>query len=323
MRARMGWRSIVAIACAVLFGLSIQSKAAYPDRPVHFIIGYAPGGGGDNFIRYLSQKLSEKWGQPVIVENRVGADGTIASDSVAHATPDGYTILLVTTDFTVTPSEFKLNFDPIKSFEPVSVVTALPNILVANPSLQVNSVKDLVALAKSKPGQLNFGSSGTGSTTFLGMALLMQRTGIKMTNITYKGVGPAMVALLGGEVQFVFGDVTASLPQAKAGKVKALAVSTATRVPLMSDLPTIAQATGLSDFDVSVWYAVLAPAGTPKDVVEKLHDDIVSILKTADVQEHLQSQGFLTIADSSNEAATWIKDNLSKWTSLIKTLDLK
>jgi tripartite-type tricarboxylate transporter receptor subunit TctC len=300
------------------------AAAAYPERAVRLIVGFSAGGGTDFLARLIAAKLSEKWGQPVVVENREGADGTIAEEWVARAAPDGYTIGMVINTHTVTPLLRKLTYDPIKSFESVTLLESHPDVLVINPAvLQVNSLRELIALAKAKPGELNFGSGGASTPPFLITQLLMSRTGMKMVNVTYKGTAPMIVAMLGGEIQVMFGSVETTSQQVKAGKLKALAVSSKARSVMLPDVPTVAEAAALPGFDEGTWEGIVVPAHTPQEIVDRLHADIVAVLKTPDVKERFASQGYAVIGSTPGEFTKFIADDIAKWSALLKTLDLK
>ncbi len=310
--------------CTLTFTIAPALAAGYPERTVHMVVGFSPGGGTDFLARLVAAKLSERWGQPVVVENREGADGTIAEEWVARAAPDGYTVGMVINTHTVTPLIRKLNYDPIKSFEAVTLLESHADVLVINPSLlQVNSLQEFVALAKLKPGQLNFGSGGASTPPFLIMQLLMNRTGIKMVNVTYKGTAPMVIAMLGGEIQSMFGSVETTSQQVNARKLKALTVSSKSRSPLLPEVPTVAEALGLSSFDEGTWEGIVVPAGTSREIVGRLHSDIVAVLKTPDVQARFASQGYVAIGNTPEEFSKFITDDIAKWSALLKTLDLK
>jgi len=273
--------------------------------------------------RLIGTKLSEKWRQPVVVENRVGASNTIAVGIAARATPDGYTLAMVNANYTVTPNQLKLDYDPIKSFAPVSLLVTQPDVLVVSPSVPAKSLKELITYVKSNPATLNFGSSGIGGSPYLAMALLMHKTGMRMVSINYRGSTASLVGLLGGEVQVMFGSVTSVLPQVKAGKVNVLAVSTKDRFTGMPDVPTVAEAADLPGFDVSAWQGVLAPAGTSRAIISKLHTDMVGVLKLREVQTDLARRGNATIANSPKEFADFIKSDIPKWGALLKSIGNK
>lgn len=312
------------LSTLLLTGTSILTTTAamaagFPERPVRFLVGFPPGGGTDLLARVLGRKLADKWGQPVVVENRPGAGGTIADDFVAHAPTDGHTIGMATLSHAVTPSQMKLNYDPVKSFAPVILLVSAPEFLVVNSALQVSTVKELIALAKSKPGQLNYFSPGAGSPQLLLAGLLMQRTGIRMVNVTYKGSAPGIAALLGNEVQVTFAVAADIIEHAKSGRLKMLGVSTSIRSPLAPDVPTIAEAADLPGYEGSNWYGVLAPAGTPAAIVNRLNRDFAEMLKLPDVQAAFEKQGFILSGSSPQQFADFLKAETARWTAVLKT----
>jgi tripartite-type tricarboxylate transporter receptor subunit TctC len=323
-------RSTTLLACCVLANIGVQSaSAAYPDKPVHMIVPFAPGGVTDLLARTLAQKLGQRWNLPVIVENRPGGNGTVAESYVARAAPDGYTLIVVITSHTVAPSDhqYTLNYDPIKGFTPIVRLGSTPEVLVVNPvSLPVKSVKELIAAARAKPGALNFGSAGTYTPGFLNMALFMHATGIDMMNVNYLGSGPVLTAVLRGDVPLTFGTIAESLAQVKAGKLRALAVSGAKRSPLAPNVPTLAEAVAATDpaenemlSDETAWYGALAPGGTPRPIVSRLHDDMVAALKDPAVQARLADQGFELDGSSPDAFADFIRKDIAKWTQLRET----
>jgi tripartite-type tricarboxylate transporter receptor subunit TctC len=317
---------VAATACAsVVFGIAAPALAqTYPTKPIRMVVPFPPGGTTDILGRVAAQKLSEALGQQVIVDNRPGAGGNIGTEAVAKSPPDGYTLL---TDpgstLTMNPSLFaKLPFDPLKDFAPVSILAAVPNLLVVHPSLPVRNVKELIALAKARPGQLNYASSGAGQSTHLSMELFKSMARVNMTHVPYKGSSPAITDLLGGHVLLMFDNMPSALPHAKAGKLRGIAVSTAKRSPVTPDVPTVAES-GLPGFEVSVWFAVLAPAGTPREIVERLNGVLVKALKSADVRERLSSQGAEPIGDTPAEFTAVMKRDLLKWAKVVKDADIK
>lgn len=327
MMKKGGWQSILGTLVCLIGIISIMSGAIaanYPIRPVRLIVGFAPGGGGDALARLIGARLSAKWGQPVVVDNIEGADGTIAIDVVAHAAPDGYTIGIVSPSFAITPSLNKLNYDPIRSLAPVTLLEEEPYILVVNPSsVPAQTLGELVALAKSKPGVLNVGSGGLGTSPFVAMQILMQRADIKMTNVTYKGGSPALVALLGGEVQAMMGAFTTGVAQAKTGKLRALAVTTAVRAPASPDIPTVAEAANLPDYDEPGWDGILAPAQTPKEIVNQLSRDMAAVMKEPGVAQTMFKQGMIVVGSSPEEFGEKIKKDIVRYEPILRALKAK
>ncbi|MBI3938267.1 MAG: tripartite tricarboxylate transporter substrate binding protein [Betaproteobacteria bacterium] len=294
------------------------SAAGYPSRPVRFVVGYPPGGATDIIARTVGIRLSEGLRQQVIVDNRPGAGGIIGSDIVAKATPDGHTIVLVTTSHGVNPSLYsKLPYDTVKSFAPITQVGSLQLVLVVNPSLPVKSVKELVALAKSRPGKLNFASSGSGQSLHLAAELLKTMAGIDIVHVPYKGGAPARTDLLSGQVQLMFESMIGVLPFVKAGKLRGLAVSGAKRSPAAPDIPTVAEA-GVPGYEASGWVGVLAPAGTLKPIVTKLNAEIVNVLRTPEVHDRLFASGVEVVGSTPEQFAQFIRAQLVKWARVVK-----
>ena len=323
MRARIG--KVSATLCfAIGVGAAVPAMAAYPDRPVHFLVGYAPGGGIDTVTRTIAAKLSEKWGQPIIVDNRPGADGTSATETVAHATPDGYSVAWINEAYTITPSEYKLSYDPIKSLIPVTEVAYGPGVLLLNPVIPVSTLGEFVAYGKAHPDKVTAGAaSGPAGTPYLQMKMLLDQLGVKSAIAPFTGGGPVMAALLGNEIQITFTSVAIAAEQIKAGKVKALAVSSGVRSPKLPDVPTVAEAGPLPGYDASTWYGVMVPAGTSKEIVQKLHDDITAIARLPDVQERLANNGFVTIGSTSEQFAKEIDSEIARWAAVLKTVNGK
>lgn len=318
------WRVVLLVTCAFAAQFTPSAKAAYPEHTVHIIIPFGIGGASDFSGRLIAQKLSEKWGQPVVVENREGANATIGADLVAHAQPDGYTLLLTSQAHSIAPATMKVNYDPDKGFAAITEVAAVANLLVINPDhLKVKSVKELIALAKSKPGKLNFASLGTSDPAFMTMALMMKKAGIDMVNVTYKGAGQMLSALLSGEIDLLFGSITGLADQVKAGKITALGVSSKDRNPSLPDIPTIAESGGLPDFDVAVWYGFFTTGGTPKNIVDKLHDDIVSVVNRPDVKPLLEARGFSMVLNSPGDFDAFVKKDMAQIGDVMKALNVQ
>jgi tripartite-type tricarboxylate transporter receptor subunit TctC len=296
-------------------------RSAYPQRPIRMLVGFAPGGGTDTTARALAGKMSERLGQQIIIDNRPGAAGNIATDIAARATPDGYTILMGTiAALAINPALYaKLPFDPLKDVMPITRAVDSTNILVVHPSVQAGSVKDLVALAKSK--SLNGGSSGVGGAGHLALELFNLQAGTKITHVPYKGGGPAMVDLLAGNINLIFATAASSVAHIKSNRIKALAVTTAKRSGLVPDLPTIAEA-GVKDFEANNWYGILAPANTPRPIIDRLNKEIVAVLNAPDIKAFLFKQG-LDVAPSTPEAfAAYIRSEKAKWERVVKAAKL-
>ena len=309
-------RFIAALALNALAGAVFAQ--GYPNKTIRMIVPFAAGGPTDVMARTVGQKLTESWGQPVVIDNRGGGGGNIGSDILAKATPDGYTLAMIIVGHAINASLYsKLPYDPVKDFAPVTLAGAATIVLVAHPSVQAKSVKELIALAKSKPGKINWASPGTGTPHHLAGELFKTRTGIDMVHIPYKGAAPAVVDLLGGQVSLAFVSLPAALPHIKAGKLTALGVSSPQRSAVAPDVPTIAES-GLTGYELENWYGVLAPAGTPREIVNKLNGEIVKILQTQDVKERLNSQGFEIRTSTPEQFAAYLKSEIVKWAKIVK-----
>jgi len=297
-----------------------QAQEAWPTRPVTYVVPFTPGGSTDVIGRTLSQKLQETLGQPFVVDNRPGAAGAVGAGFVAKSRPDGYTLFGGTiSTHAINASLYKnLPYDPVKDFEPVCLVAFLPNVLIVDPNLKVNSVQELVALLKKDPSKRSFASSGAGTSTHLAGELFADLIDVKLTHIAYKGTPPAMLDVSSGQVPFMFDQMTAAIPLAKAGKLKLLAVTTAKRIALDPSLPTMMES-GIKDFDMSSWQAVYAPKGTPKAIVQKLYTEIAKILKAPDVKDKLGNQlGMEIAAGSPDELAKLMQKEIPRWADLVK-----
>jgi tripartite-type tricarboxylate transporter receptor subunit TctC len=310
----------------ILVGLPLQANAQsdYPNRPIRLIIGFPAGGSTDIVGRVVAQKLSERLGQAVIVENKGGAGGTIGTDAAAKAAPDGYTLTLGTTStMAVAPGAYsKLGYDPIKNFSPISLVAVTPYLLVVNPQVPANTLAELVTLAKSQPDKLNFASAGNGSTTQLAMEMLNDVAGMKMTHIPYKGNADADLAILSNQAQVLFGSMPALLQHAKTNKLRALAVGTSKRSPALPDVPTVAEQ-GYPGFEAALWLGVLAPAGTPKPIIDKLNKELVAIAATPDFKAAMDKNGADATSNTPEQFANLIKNEVSKYGSIVKKLGIK
>ena len=312
-------------AIALSFSMTAAANAAaYPDKPIRMLVGFAAGGGTDTTARAIGQPLSEALGQQVIVDNRPGAAGNIAADITAHSVPDGYTILMGTiAALAINPSLYqKLPFDPIKDFEPISLAVSSMNVLVVHPSVAAKNVKELIALAKAQAGKLTYGSSGVGGAGHLAGVLFDQLAGTKMIHVPYKGGAPAIIALVSGEVNMVFATAETAVPQVKAGKIRALGVTTAKRSALLPDLPTIAEG-GLPGYEANNWYGLLAPAKTPAAIVERLNREVVKVLNMPNVKEQLFRSGLDASPSTPKEFGAYIKSEMAKWSKVVKASGAK
>jgi tripartite-type tricarboxylate transporter receptor subunit TctC len=300
-----------------------NSAQSYPSKPIRLIVPFVAGGGTDLTARAIAQKLTQAWGQPVIVENRPGANGTIGVEIAAKSPPDGYTLTMISSSHSVNVSLYTdLPYDLVRDFEPITQATTQPYALVVNPSLPVKSVADLIALAKAKPGTLNYGSSGIGGLSHLSGALFASLADIRLAHIPYKGGAPAMGDVIGGQIEMLFSTLLQSHAQREAGKLRTLAVTTAKRSPAARELPTMIEA-GVPGFEVAGWYGVLAPAKTPPEIVAKLNTEIVRILHTREVQARLAADGSEPVGNMPQEFASHIKSEVAKWRKVITDAGIK
>ena len=308
----------------LLLSPSIAWAQSYPSKPLRFIVPFAPGGGNDVMARLIGGKLSETVGQQVIIDNRGGAGGAIGSELAAKAPPDGYTILMghIGT-LAINPALYpKLPYDPLKDFEPVCLVATAQNILVVHPSLPARSVKELISIAKAKPGHLNFVSGGTGGAGHLAGELLKSMAGVDMVHIGYKGAGPALTDLVGGQVHLMITNMPAAMPHVKSGRLRALAVTGESRSALMPDLPTIDEA-GVPGYELTNWFGVVAPAGTPQPVVMHLNREIVIGLKTREMRDRLAAVGAEPVGSTPSAFAAHIRAEVAKWAKVITAAGIR
>jgi len=318
----MTCNSVTAVLCAILASLCAAAWAqadSYPTRPIRIIVAYPPGGGVDIAARVIGQKLNEAWSQPVIVDNRGGAGGNIAMELAARAQPDGYTLIMTAAGPTAINVSLyrKIAFDPIRDFAPVARVASTIYALVVHPGVDAKSLKELIALAKAYPGKLTFASSGVGGPPHLVGELLKTMAGIDLTHVPYKGTGPALADLLGGQVTMMFSDAIAAGPHVNTGKLRGLAVTSPRRFPLLPQLPTVIEA-GVPGYSAVGWTALLAPAGTPRPIVAKLNAEVVRVLPLPEVREKLAGDGSEFGKNTPEELAQFIKEEISKWGKVIK-----
>lgn len=313
----VAWAGFAALAAAPAAG------AEFPARPVRFVVASSPGGALDVLARLIGPKLTEKWGQPVVVDNRAGAGGVIGTEMVAHASPDGYNLLVIAQGFTANPFLYKkLPYRTPEDFAPITILAYGPNVLVVHPSVKVASVKELIALAKQQPGKLNYATSGVGAASHLSIEMFKRMTGVEMVHIPYKGAGAATAAVVGGQVQLLFTSTGAAMPHIKSGRLKALGLTTAKRTPALPDVPTIAE-TGLSGFQVDGWYALMAPGKTPKPIIDRLYRDTAGVLKMPDIVARIEAVGLEPAGISPQEFGSYIRAELKKWGKLIKEAGIK
>jgi len=309
-------RLLLALLCALPL---VAAAQAYPSKPIRFVVPYPAGGPLDTVARLLGQKVSESVKQPVIVENKAGAGGNIGADAVAKSPADGYTILMgAVATHAINPTLYAhIPYDPVRDFIPVTQVASTPNVLVVNPSVPAANVKEFIAYAKAHPGKLNFGSGSTGSAGHLAGELFKTQAGVEMTHVPYKGAAPAMNDLIGGQIQLMFDNLASALGQVRAGRVRALAVTTAKRTSLAPDLPTIAES-GLPGFDINTWFGIFVPANTPREIVDRLHDEFARALGATDVREKMLALGAEPAGSRPDEFASYIRGEAEKYARVIK-----
>ena len=316
-----GRRAALSLAAtlAILAPHAARAADAYPAKPVRFVVAFPPGGGTDIIARSIAQKLAERIAQQVVVDNRPGAGGNIGTDIVAKSAPDGYTLLMGSAGpLAINASLFgKMPFDPIKDLAPVTLAASTPNVLVVHPSLRAATVKELIALAKARPGEINFASSGHGTPAHLAGELFNSMVGVKMVHVPYKGAAPALADLLGGQVQLMFSTMPPALPHVKDGKLRALAVTSAKRSPAAPDLPTLDEI-ALPGFEANTWHGVVVPAGTPRAIIARLNREIVAILHLPDVVERFSSQGAEALGSTPEEFAAYIRSETLKWAKVVR-----
>ena len=317
------WAIALTIASAGLILGAPAVAQTYPDKPIKFVVPYPPGGGTDVIARIVQERLGAALGQQVLIENKGGAGGSVGTEVVAHAAPDGYTVLFTLSSHTINPAIFpKLSFDTVRDFEPVGTVASLPQILVANPQFPANTVAEMVALAKAKPDSLSFASVGNGSPGHLAGELMKIRTGIHMTHIPYRGGGPAVTDVMGGQVPLLWVSIPAAAQFVKTGKLKALAVSTLKRSAAFPDVPTMQEA-GVPDFEVDSWYAMFVPAKTPKAAIDKLNRALNTVIAEPAIREKLLAQGSEGVGGTPEALGRTVVAELPKWAKLAKEANIR
>ena len=311
--------SLCLVTCALCLGISGAMAQKYPTRPVRFVVPFAPGGSTDTLARTIGTRLADALGQQVVVDNRSGGNGNIGMEIVARSPADGHTIVLgYIAILAIAPSLYdKMPYDPVKDFAPITQPASSPNVLTAHPSVQAKSLKELIALAKANPAKLSFASTGVASVGHLTGELINSLAGVRMTHVPYKGSGQAVTDILGGHVQLMFSGFSSTLAHIKSGKLRALAVTGAKRSPALADVPTIAEQ-GFPGVEATAWYGVLAPAGTPKPVITRLHGDLVNILKQPDVVQRLDGLGFEIVASTPDQFGAYIRSEIKKWAKVVK-----
>ena len=316
---------VKALSYSVMVALAIPALGYaqnYPTRSVRIIVPFPPGGGTDIVARAVAQKLTDALGQTFLVDNRAGAGGTIGSEAAAKAVPDGYTLsIAASSTHGAAPSLYpKLGYDPVKDFAPVTLVATTPFVLVVHPTLPVKSVPDFIALAKAHPGKLNYASAGTGSSNHLTVEMFDLMANIKTTHVPYKGTGPALVDLMGGQIDFVINDLSSLITYINTGKLKAIAVASSKRNAGVN-VPTIAET--VPGYEAEAWYGLLAPAKTPPAIVSKLYDEVIKALRTTDLRERLKATALDTVGDTPQEFLTYMQRDIAKWTKVVKAAGVK
>jgi tripartite-type tricarboxylate transporter receptor subunit TctC len=304
---------------AILLGAAPASAQNYPSKTVRLIVPFPPGGSTETLARLLGVKLAEVWGQQVIIDNRPGAGGIIGTELAARAVPDGYTLLMGSgAPLTILPGlQTKLPYDPLKDFAPIINVAAVPNVIATHPSVPAGNIKELIALARARPGQLTFSTNGTGAPGHLAGELLNSMSGTRMTHVPYKGAAPATLAVVSGEVSLTITTTTSILPQAKTGRVKIIAVTALQRIPQLPEVLTVAES-GLPGYEAISWFGLVAPAAVAPDLLRKIHADALQVLRTRDMQERIASHGATPIANTPEQFRAQIRDDLAKWARIIK-----
>ena len=323
--ARLGRTGLAASTIAWLGttpAVAQDAAAAYPSKPIRILVGFAPGGATDIVARTVAEKLQAAWGQPVVVENRPGAGSNIAAEQAARADPDGHTLLLGTIANATNMSLYKnLKYDTLKDFAPVTQLMSAPSVLVVSPSLPVDDLKGLIALAKQKPGTLTYASSGAGGSPHLAGELLELRAGVDMVHVPYKGAAPALADVIGGQVNLGFKTALSALPSMQAGRLKPIAVAATRRLPQIPNVPTMAEA-GFPDFEVSSWNGLMAPAKTPPAIVAKLHREVVRILQLPDVRERFATQAAEPVGSTPEEFRAYIRSEIDRWGTVARTANI-
>ncbi len=318
--------ALLAAACTALASTHAPAQTTtqkFPDKPIRFIVPFPPGGGNDILARVLAPKMSEFLGQPVVIDNRAGAGGNIGADLAAKSAPDGYTIVIASNQVTMNPALYaKLPFDIEKDFAPIALAASVPMVLAVNPSVPANSVKELIALAKAEPGKLNYSTPGNGTPQHIAFEVFNHAAGIKIAHVPYKGTGPAIADVIGGQVQATFGTLASLEQHVKAGKLRALAVATPRRSQTMPSVPTMAES-GLPGYDVSLWYSILAPAGTPGPILARLSGEIAKALAAPDVRDRLIAQGFEVSYLNPEQMNDLMKRDIARWSKALREVGIK
>jgi tripartite-type tricarboxylate transporter receptor subunit TctC len=316
-------RSLLLKAAAIVLALTTTAFAQdYPNKPVRLIIPFPPGGSNDVVGRVIATQLSETLGKQVVVDNRAGAGGVIGTEVAANSPPDGYTLLVISIAHGVNPWLYKLSYDPIKSFTPIGIMATGPNVLVVNPELPVHSVKELIALAKQKPGELQYASAGVGSFQHLGAELFKLEAGVNLLHVPFKGGGPSMIDVIGGHTKIMFSSLVQTTPHIKSGKLRPLGVGGLKRSPVLPDVPTIAEA-GVPTYEAVNWWGIIAPAGTPPAIVAKVHEALTKVQNSPATQEQFAKEGASVVQMSSADFGKFMQTEMSKWERVVKEGKIK
>jgi len=316
-------RVLIAMAAVLLVGTSAGHAQTYPDKPIRMVLPFPPGGGTDSLARIILPRMGQAMGQVFVIDNRAGAAGNLAGETVARSAPDGYTLLMASsTGVTAAQSLYKLPYDPVRDLVPITQFATAPFILAVHPSVQAKSVSELVALAKAKPGSLNYASGGIGSPLHLSAELFRSRAGVEIVHVAYKGGVPAAMAVLAGEAQIIFGSVAASLPQIRVGKLRALALTALKRSPLMPELPTLDES-GFAGYNVQAWAAFDAPAGTPRNIVRRVHDETLKAMRAPDIIELMNKIGYAPTGTTPEQYGEIKRTEAAMWAKVIKDANIR
>ena len=307
---------------AVVFSFAAKAQD-WPHKPVRWIVPYPPGGGTDVISRIVQQRVSEALGQPIVIENRGGAGGAIGTEAVAKSVSDGYTFLFTLSSHTINPLLYKLHYDVERDFAPVTLIVSVPQLIAANPSSPLKSMRDVVATAKQFPGKLHYASVGAGTPSHIAGELLKLKTGIDIVHVPYKGGGPAVADTLGGQVWLCFATMPAAIGQVRAGKLRGLAVTTLKRNPGAPDIPTVAEALSIPDYEVDSWYAMFAPAGTPRPIVARMQETMAKVIRIPEVKQKLLEQGGDTVGSTPEALDKVVRGELKKWATLIRDAKIR
>ncbi len=315
----------VAIATLMLLGAAGGGALAadsYPTRPIRLIVPFPPGGSNDIIARVIGQQLGDRLGKPLVIDNRGGAGGLVGTETAVHAQPDGYTLLIISVAYSYNPAIYRLPYDPVKAIAPIGQLGTGPNALVVHPSVAAKSVKELIALAKAKPGQLNYATAGIGSFQHLSSEMFRIMSGANIVHIPYKGGAPAMLAVIGGQAQISIGSLLQELPHIRSGKMRALGTGGAKRSPALPDVPTIAEG-GVPGYEANTWRGIVAPAATPQAIIKKVNAEIAAILATPETQKWFLSEGGEAVSRTPDEFRKWILSEMAKWGKVVKQAGIK